>query len=115
MSVPNSEKARYFGRVFFYLRLYRKYRERTMVPALAYAENMALIARALDDPALDGGAIIECGTWRGGMSAGMIEVGGPARQYFFLFVRGDAAGAGTRRSKAIKWQSAPAARRFGYL
>ena len=84
MGLLNSEKARYFARVFWYLRLRRKYRERTMIPALAYAENLALVAKALDNTALDNGVIVECGTWRGGMSAGMIEVGGPGRQYYFF-------------------------------
>jgi O-methyltransferase len=114
MSVLNSEKARYFARVFFYLRLYRKYRERTMVPPLAYAENLALMARALDDPALDGGGIVECGTWRGGMSAGMIEVGGPGRQYFFFdSFEGLPPVQEVDGPKALKWQSDQTARRFG--
>jgi O-methyltransferase len=38
----------------------------------------------LKDESLKDGAIIECGTWRGGMSAGMIEIGGFDRDYFFF-------------------------------
>jgi hypothetical protein len=51
---------------------------------MAYAENLALIAMALRNPALSRGAIIECGTWRGGMSAGMIEIAGREKTYHFF-------------------------------
>jgi O-methyltransferase len=64
--------------------VYRKYKGGTMVRRNAYIENLVLISRALENSALKDGAFIECGTWKGGMSAGMIEVGGPYRKYFFL-------------------------------
>lgn len=66
------------------LRLYSKYRSRTMIGRVAYAENLALVAMTLRNSALNSGAVIECGTWRGGMSAGMMEVGGRARRYDFF-------------------------------
>jgi O-methyltransferase len=50
----------------------------------AYAENLALMSIVLRNKALLGGAIVECGTWRGGMAAGMVEVGGPDRVYHFF-------------------------------
>jgi len=52
--------------------------------AIVYAENLALMGMVLRNPDLDGGCIIECGTWRGGMSAGMIEVAGRRRNYHFF-------------------------------
>ena len=55
-----------------------------MISYRDYAENIALLAMALKDESLKDGAIIECGTWRGGMAAGMIEVGGPERSYHFF-------------------------------
>lgn len=73
------------------LRLFRKYRTSTMYPsgrmagaAIIYAENLALLRMVLRNPDLEGGCIIECGTWRGGMAAGMIEVAGTARKYHFF-------------------------------
>jgi O-methyltransferase len=63
-----------------------KYRNRTMIPYSSYAENLSLVAVALKlrNEALKDGAIVECGTWRGGMSAGLIEVGGFHRDYYFF-------------------------------
>lgn len=55
-----------------------------MIPGRQYAENLALLAMILQNPDLDGGSIVECGTWRGGMSAGMIEVAGLHRNYHFF-------------------------------
>jgi O-methyltransferase len=66
------------------LRLFSKYRSRTMISRKIYAENLALVAMYLSNPTLDNGCIIECGTWRGGMSAGMMEIAGPERQYHFF-------------------------------
>ena len=64
--------------------LHLKYRNRTMVPYKTYAENISLTTMVLRDESLKDVAIIECGTWRGGMSAGMIEVGGFDRNYYFF-------------------------------
>ncbi len=70
-----------FGR---YQPLFQKYRPYTMIGRLRYLENLALAKVAMSNPALKNGAIVECGTWRGGMSAGLIEVGGPSRKYYFF-------------------------------
>jgi len=67
-----------------YQLVYRKYRPYTMIGRLRYLENLALADAALSNPALRDGAIIECGTWKGGMAAGLIEVGGPTRKYCFF-------------------------------
>lgn len=64
-------------------RLYWKYRDFTMMDRLAFFENLSLCkeARGLD------GDIVECGTWRGGMSAAMAEIlrDGAARKTSVLF------------------------------
>ena len=65
-------------------RLFVKYRSSTMVPSRAFVANLEIMTMHLRNPALRSGAIVECGTWRGGMSAAMIEIGGPDRDYFFF-------------------------------
>ena len=55
-----------------------------MIDSKAYMENLALAAIALRNKSLAQGAVIECGTWKGGMSAGLIETGGPHRSYYFF-------------------------------
>jgi O-methyltransferase len=65
-------------------RLHSKYRDHTMIPKLQFIENLLLVDDALKNQGLVGGAIIECGTWRGGMSAALVEIGGPNRDYYFF-------------------------------
>jgi hypothetical protein len=64
--------------------LFLKYKGRTMISFRSYIENLALMSVALRSSVLGKGAIVECGTWRGGMSAGMVEMGGPKRHYYFF-------------------------------
>src|ERR1019366_1033504 len=64
--------------------IYYKYKDRTMIPFRRYIENLSLIETFIDDKVLKSGAIVECGTWRGGMSAGMIEICGKDKSYYFL-------------------------------
>ena len=71
-------------RLLRYYRLYRQFRPFTMVGRDAYISNLYLADRALADPALASGCVIECGTWRGGMAAGLIALGGNRRDYFFF-------------------------------
>jgi hypothetical protein len=66
------------------LRLYRKYQSATMIPKSDYVANVSIVAHFLRRPHLADGAIIECGTWRGGMAAALIEIGGPCRDYHFF-------------------------------
>jgi O-methyltransferase len=70
----------HFGRAAKFLKLHRKYRDFTMAPAAIFWRNM-LIADARRHVK---GCVVECGVWRGGMSAGMAEVLGPNRQYFLF-------------------------------
>src|SRR4051812_29703131 len=57
-------------RIFRGLLIYRRYRYFTMVPPFTFARNLALCA--IGAPA--SGCIVECGVWRGGMSAGMADM-----------------------------------------
>jgi hypothetical protein len=67
-------------RTFVYQRLYDKYKPFTMIRPTAYVNNLAVVNEYRDVP----GCIIECGTWRGGMIAGIAELLGPDRQYFLF-------------------------------
>ncbi len=58
-------------------RTFRKYRNFTMIPEAIYAGNLHLASTVKNIP----GAIVECGTWRGGMIAGIADVLGADRQY----------------------------------
>jgi O-methyltransferase len=62
------------------LALHRKYREFTMASPGVFWRNM-LIA---DENRHVEGCVVECGVWRGGMSAGLAEVLGPSRHYFLF-------------------------------
>lgn len=59
---------------------YEKYKDFTMIMPDNYVENLRL-ARWVGQVR---GSIIECGTWRGGMIAGMSDELGRDRQYFLF-------------------------------
>ena len=75
---------RYLPLFVRYNALYSKYKDRTMVGRRNFIENLMLARLAVDNPALGNGAIIECGTWKGGMSAALIEACGRDRSYVFF-------------------------------
>ena len=68
------------GRAARFLALYNKYGELTMASRAVFWRNM-LIADARRHVK---GCVVECGVWRGGISAGMAEVLGPGREYFLF-------------------------------
>ena len=63
-----------------YRLIFRKYREFTMIPGHSYVGNLHLAARVRNVP----GCIVECGTWRGGMIAGIADVLGRSRHYYLF-------------------------------
>ena len=63
--------------------IYKKYRPFTMISGRRFfTENLILVSKTLAH--LKDGVIVECGTWKGGMAAAMVEVGGPERDYHFF-------------------------------
>jgi O-methyltransferase len=59
-------------------RLHRKYADATMVGLVRFVENLRLL-RNVNVP----GSLVECGTWRGGMSAAMAEMLPGRTSYLF--------------------------------
>jgi len=63
-----------------YKRIFEKYRNFTMVPFENFAANLELCEKFKDTE----GCVVECGVWRGGMSAAMTEVLGNSRTYYLF-------------------------------
>lgn len=57
-----------------HLWLQHKYRNYTMIRGRSYLANLALIDWWLRHESAAGGIVVECGTWRGGMSFSMAEL-----------------------------------------
>jgi O-methyltransferase len=60
--------------------IFEKFHEFTMIPERAYSDNLLLAEGVRHVP----GCVIECGVWRGGMSAGLAMVLGAEREYFLF-------------------------------
>jgi O-methyltransferase len=63
-----------------YRSIARKYRQWSMIPRSGYVANLRVAAQVKDVP----GAVVECGTWRGGMIAGIADVLGSDRRYYLF-------------------------------
>lgn len=57
---------------------FHKFRSFTMMPRHVYVKNLDLVLAHRHVP----GAVVECGTWRGGMIAGIAAVLGNEREYY---------------------------------
>ncbi len=57
-----------------------RFRQFTMVPEVLYLDNLRLASRVRDIP----GDVVECGVWRGGMSAGIATLLGQHRDYWLF-------------------------------
>jgi hypothetical protein len=91
-------------------KIYERYRDATMIPRQAYLDNVAIAARVARDPALFNDCVVECGTWRGGMSAGLRDVMGDHRTYhFFDSFSGLPPAKNIDGKSALRWQADTAA------
>jgi len=61
-------------------RIYRKFRDFTMMPQQCYVHTLRLAARAVG---LEG-CVVECGVWRGGTAAGLLSVLGTSRKLYLF-------------------------------
>lgn len=72
-----------------------------MIPPALYAKNLQLAESVRHLP----GCVVECGVWRGGMSAGLASVLGPDRNYFlFDSFEGLPPAQEIDGERAMKWQ-----------
>jgi O-methyltransferase len=75
----------------------------TMIPEFRFYDNLALMRHFA---ARVEGTFVECGVWRGGMSAAMIAIGGPSRFYhFFDSFEGLPMASEIDGPRALEWQS----------
>jgi O-methyltransferase len=97
-SVQRELKIRRYGAV------YDRFRDFTMIPRILYINNLILAERVSALP----GCVVECGVWRGGMSAGLPAVLGTDRQYFlFDSFEGLPPAKEVDGESAIRWQQNP--------
>jgi hypothetical protein len=84
--------------------LYLKFSKHTMIPREAYVANLLLAQRSREIP----GAVVECGTWRGGMIGGIASQLGKSRDYFLYdSFEGLPEAKPIDGEKATKWQKNP--------
>src|SRR5262245_56209690 len=62
------------------LKIYRKYKDYTMVNVDHYLDNLRLAAKCSALP----GDVVECGVWKGGMIGGIAEVLGTGPKYYLF-------------------------------
>jgi SAM-dependent methyltransferase len=96
---------RWADRVWDTLRFWgiqRRYRNFTMLKPWDVIANLHIAAKAARVP----GCVVECGVWRGGMSAAMVEVLGQNRDYFlFDSFEGLPPAKNIDGQAALQWQS----------
>ena len=86
---------------FHFWPVYNRFREFTMISEKEYVDCLQLVKKHEHIP----GCVVECGVWRGGMSAGMATVLGPDRNYFlFDSFAGLPPAKEIDGEKAIQWQ-----------
>ena len=64
-----------------FLRIYRRFRNFTMVPPSTYVKNLILV-ETIGRPIK--GCVVECGVWKGGMIAGIAHSLGNDRDYYLF-------------------------------
>lgn len=83
--------------------IYREFHAFTMVPENLFMANLELAQHVQDVP----GCVVECGVWRGGMSAGIASVLGSTRHYYLLdSFEGLPAAQPIDGVAALEWQAA---------
>jgi O-methyltransferase len=104
-------------RYFYYLAksivLYARYRDRSMVPPRRFVDNLAIVGTLLDLRSPNPAAVVECGTWQGGMAAALIDLCGRHRQYcFFDSFEGLPPAKEIDGAEALAWQATTSGTRY---
>lgn len=82
-------------------RIYQECRESTMIPEASFLDNLRLAEMVRHVP----GCVVECGVWRGGMSAGLCRLLGSGRTYYlFDSFEGLPRARDIDGAAAIRWQ-----------
>jgi len=82
--------------------IYRRLRNHTMISEGAYVRNLELVETFRNTP----GRVVECGTWRGGMIAGIAITLGKEREYLlFDSFEGLPPAQGIDGETALRWQA----------
>lgn len=93
------------GRSYLYSRrlkkIYRKYKGYTMIPEDTFVNNLLLINKFTSVP----GSVVECGVWRGGMSAAIAHMIPDKNYYLFDSFEGLPDAKEIDGEAAIAWQS----------
>ena len=101
-----SKRLRFASNSLRYRRVWARYRHLTLIGRRLYIGNLDLVARTLEKPDLAGGAIVECGCWKGGMACGLLEIAdGPRAFHFFDSFEGLPPAKAIDGQSAIDWQA----------
>lgn len=101
-----SKYLRYWYYLTMSIFIYARYSDRSMIPFLQFIENLAIVGSRVDLKSPDPAAVVECGTWQGGMAAALIDLCGRQRQYcFFDSFQGLPPAKEVDGRKALVWQS----------
>jgi O-methyltransferase len=88
-------------RALMFSRLHNRYRKFTMASASDFWRNLLIV----DQRRHVKGCVVECGVWRGGMTAGIADILGSDREYFlFDSFEGLPSAKAIDGERAIAWQ-----------
>jgi O-methyltransferase len=103
--VPTRDRnIRYVKSIAKALPIWAHYRDRSMIPAKIFLDNLGIVGSRVD--LSQSGAVVECGTWQGGMSAALVEFCGHDRRYcFFDSFQGMPPAKEIDGAAALSWQA----------
>jgi hypothetical protein len=76
-----SQQSRFYKRYPRYLAIQRRYRDLTMISKRDYVDNLFVVDYWRPKLQTEPGCVIECGTWRGGMLFGLMDLCPDVREF----------------------------------